>query len=149
MKGMDRPNTEGCPRTIQCLREDGIGPVAPSAIATGRGDPTVDPHGASIPNAEPGSTEVDAASLTEHDEGDTVIERVVDRDPTELDCLAETNIAPSTQVTITDVVPFGAVTIESRNEEPPIALSATVTDDIRVSATGRQTTPTSGIGEGV
>ena len=147
---MVRPNTEGCPKTIRCLREDGAGPVAPSAIATGRGDPTDDPDGASILNTGPGSTSVDAAALTEHDEGDTVIiERVADRDPVKLDRLAETNIAPGTQVTITDVVPFGAVTIESRNEEAPIALSATVTDDTRVSATGRQTTPTRGIGEGV
>ena len=145
---MVRPNTEGCPRTIRCLREDEIGPVAPSAIATGRGDPTVDPDGASIPKTGPGSTSVDAAALTEHDEGDTVIiERVADRDPAKLDRLAGTNIAPGTQVTVTEVAPFGTVTSQSRNEEPPIALSDTVTDDIRVSATGRHTTPTSGIGE--
>ena len=84
IEGMVRPNMEGCPRTIRCLREDGAGPVAPSAIATG-----------------------------------------------------------------IDVAPFGTVTSQSLNEEPPIALSDTVTDDIRVSATGRQTTPTSGIGEGI
>ena len=118
-------------------------------IAAELGDPIVDPHGAPIPNADLDSTEDDDTTpLSECSERDiVVIERVSDRDPAELSYLAEADIMPGTQVRITDVAPFGMITIESQDEDSSVSFPEEVATSIRVSAIGRRMKPTEGNSE--
>ena len=72
-------------------------------------DPTVDPHGAPIPNAdlEPPEGSVGIA-LAECEEDDVyTVHEVSDRDPDILEYLSERGINPGVSLTIEEVAPFG------------------------------------------
>ncbi len=76
-------------------------------------DPTVDPHGAPIPNADldPPAEPV-GESLSEYEEGTTVeVREVNDRDPEILEYLSERGVNPGVSLTVEEVAPFGMVTI--------------------------------------
>lgn len=76
-------------------------------------DPTVDPHGAPIPNAdlEP-PTEPAGEALAECEEGTVVeVREVSDRDPEVLEYLSEHGVNPGVSLTVEEVAPFGMVTV--------------------------------------
>lgn len=76
-------------------------------------DPTVDPHGAPIPNAdlEP-PTEPTGEALAECEEGTVVeVREVSDRDPEVLEYLSEHGVNPGVSLTVEEVAPFGMVTV--------------------------------------
>lgn len=99
-------------------------------VAEALDDPTVDPHGDPIPDAELSKPDaLDTAPLSEFAPGATVvIARVRDRDRDELEYLAEVGIIPGTTVTITDVAPIGMYTLvhdEGRVQLPASVAAAT------------------------
>ncbi|RDI69585.1 metal-dependent transcriptional regulator [Halopelagius longus] len=97
-------------------------------------NPDVDPHGDPIPkeNLDP-VEEARGESITEYDEGDVVVvERVSDEDSDVLRYLSEHNITPGTEVTVTEVAPFGMVTIRPRCEDEAASLPRDVLEHIRV-----------------
>lgn len=76
-------------------------------------DPTVDPHGAPIPNAdlEPPAAPIGEA-LAECSEGMTLeVREVSDRDPEILEYLSERGVNPGVSLTVEEVAPFGMVTV--------------------------------------
>ncbi len=80
-------------------------------------DPTVDPHGAPIPNAdlEP-PTEPTGEALAECEEGTVVeVREVSDRDPEVLEYLSEHGVNPGVPLTVEEVAPFGMVTVRVEN----------------------------------
>lgn len=104
-------------------------------IAKALGDPEVDPHGEPIPSPdlEPIADD-ETTRLDQHDPGETVIvERVRDREPEELQYLSNAGIKPGTTVTVTDVAPFGMMTVvlSTGGEQ---SLPAEVAASIRVRA---------------
>jgi DtxR family Mn-dependent transcriptional regulator len=82
-------------------------------------DPHVDPHGDPIPGADlepPG--EDPTVPLSSCVPGDRiVVARVDDRDDEDLAYLADAGVTPGTTVHVTDVAPFGMVTVESDDSE--------------------------------
>ncbi len=104
-------------------------------VAEALGDPTVDPHGDPIPGAD--LEPVDEGSgprLSDHVEGErVVVTRVSDRDEAELEYLADAGITPGTELEITDVAPFGMVTVATANGEQ--SLPAEIARSIRVKTT--------------
>lgn len=97
-------------------------------------NPDVDPHGDPIPKESLDPVEeAQGESITEYDEGAIlVIERVSDKDPAVLRYLSEHNIAPGTEVTVTEVTPFGMVTIRPRGEDEAASLPQDILEFIRV-----------------
>lgn len=86
-----------------------------SRIAEALGDPLVDPHGDPIPGADLAPPE-DAPGqyLVDSDVGDhVVVQRVRHRTDEELRYLSEHGISPGVELTLTEVAPFGMVTVES------------------------------------
>ena len=82
-------------------------------------DPTVDPHGAPIPNAdlEPPEEPVGAA-LAEYEEGEEVaVREVSDRDPEILEYLSARGINPGVSLEIEEIAPFGMVTVRTESGE--------------------------------
>jgi DtxR family Mn-dependent transcriptional regulator len=83
-------------------------------LAAALDEPTVDPHGDPIPDAD--LTEPEAAGhsrLSEHEAGDVVeVKRVRDRDDEELRYLERAGIVPGTVVEVRDVAPFGMLTLD-------------------------------------
>lgn len=88
------------------------------------GDPDIDPHGDPIPTPElavasPRCRE----TLDDHREGDRVrIERVRDREAAVLEYLSDHGIQPGITAEITEVAPFGMVTISPDNKEESVGL---------------------------
>jgi DtxR family Mn-dependent transcriptional regulator len=82
-------------------------------VAEVLGDPEVDPHGDPIPSADLSPIEEDDATrLSDHEVGDrVVVARVSDRDESELEYLADAGITPGTQLEVSDVAPFGMLTV--------------------------------------
>jgi DtxR family Mn-dependent transcriptional regulator len=82
-------------------------------VAEVLGEPTADPHGDPIPGADlepPG--EEPTVPLASCEAGDRiVVARVSDRDDEDLAYLADAGITPGTTVAVTDVAPFGMVTV--------------------------------------
>ena len=103
-------------------------------VAETLGDPRVDPHGDPIPDTDltpPG--EAPTVPLSACEPGDrVVIARVSDRDATELAYLAEAGVTPGTTVRVTDVAPFGMVTVAVGDDEQ--SLPDSVADSIAVTA---------------
>ncbi|MFC6798345.1 MULTISPECIES: metal-dependent transcriptional regulator [unclassified Haladaptatus] len=96
-------------------------------------NPTVDPHGAPIPNANLDPIE-DAmgTALSACEAGDeVVIRRVRDGNAAELEYLADAGILPGTPVTIVEVAPIGLVTVRLPDGDE-VALSERIADVIRV-----------------
>lgn len=82
-------------------------------------DPTVDPHGAPIPNAdlEPPEEPVGAA-LTEYEEDEEVaVREVSDRDPEILEYLSARGINPGVSLEIQEIAPFGMITVRTESGE--------------------------------
>ncbi|NHN47597.1 metal-dependent transcriptional regulator [Halostella sp. JP-L12] len=101
-------------------------------VAEALGDPEVDPHGDPIPSADLTPPDEGAGTrLSEHTAGDRVrVERVSDRDADELAYLQDAGIAPGTVIEVTDVAPFGMVTVAVGGDEQ--SLPETVARSIRV-----------------
>jgi DtxR family Mn-dependent transcriptional regulator len=96
-------------------------------------DPTVDPHGAPIPNAdlEPPEEPVGEA-LSACEEGEQYeVQEVSDRDPEVLEYLFERGINPNVLLTIEEVAPFGMVTVRTDGEER-VSLPQEVAQQVRV-----------------
>jgi DtxR family Mn-dependent transcriptional regulator len=94
-------------------------------VAAALEDPTVDPHGDPIPSADLDPVDEGRPTLAECDEGATVrIERVRDGEPDVLNYLSEAGVRPGTQLTVTEIAPFGMVTAEVNRE--PVSLPAEV-----------------------
>lgn len=102
-------------------------------------DPTVDPHGAPIPNAElepPGEPAGDA--LAECEEGETVaVREVSDRDPAILEYLSDHGIDPGISLVIEEVAPFGMVTVRPADCEGTVSLPERVARHVRVAPVAR------------
>jgi DtxR family Mn-dependent transcriptional regulator len=96
-------------------------------------DPDVDPHGDPIPTESLDPLDHgDAATLGDFPEGARiVVRRVSDRDPEELAYLQEAGVTPGTELTITEIAPFGVVTV-TRPRGDAVSLSDEVADSIRV-----------------
>ncbi|MGM0398771.1 MAG: metal-dependent transcriptional regulator [Halobacteriota archaeon] len=101
-------------------------------VAEALDNPTVDPHGDPIPDAELSKpVTVDTDPLSDHEAGETVvIARVRDRDVDELEYLAEVGIVPGTTVTIVDVAPIGLYSLV--HEEGRVQLPASIAEATHV-----------------
>ncbi|MFB6157823.1 MAG: metal-dependent transcriptional regulator [Haloferacaceae archaeon] len=105
-------------------------------VAEALGHPTSDPHGDPIPDADLVPPEDDTAPLLDHDEGDRVtVARVGDRDEAELEYLADAGITPGTRISVTDVAPFGMVTVRVEGGDEQ-SLPEGVAGSIRVRPAG-------------
>lgn len=84
-------------------------------VAEALDNPTVDPHGDPIPSVELDPIDGDdAVRLTEFSAGDhVVVSRVSDRDEEELTYLEAAGITPGTELELTDIAPFGMITVET------------------------------------
>lgn len=110
-------------------------------VAAALDDPTVDPHGAPIPNAdlEPPEEPVGDA-LAECEEGTTVaVREVSDRDPAVLEYLSEHGINPGVSLTIVEVAPFGMVTVRPDDRDGTVSLPEAVARHVRVAPVARVT----------
>jgi DtxR family transcriptional regulator, Mn-dependent transcriptional regulator len=77
-------------------------------IAEKLGDPTVDPHGDPIPHRDGTIDEPETCSLVELEPGEEALFlRVSDSNPDMLRYLAERQIRPGQELTVTDKQPFG------------------------------------------
>ncbi len=106
-------------------------------VAAALEDPTVDPHGDPIPDAdlEP-PAEDDTDPLSQYEAEDTVVvARVSDRDEAELEYLAEAGISPGTELRVTDVAPFGMVTVAVGTDGNEQSLPEPVAASVRVRPT--------------
>ncbi|MFC7204299.1 metal-dependent transcriptional regulator [Haloferax namakaokahaiae] len=103
-------------------------------VAAALGNPTVDPHGDPIPSADLTPPESESSAfLSEHVVGDRlVVTRVSDRDPEELDYLSKAGVTPGTTIVVTDVAPFGMVTVRPEGGENEQSLPESVARRIRV-----------------
>jgi DtxR family Mn-dependent transcriptional regulator len=103
-------------------------------VADALGDPEVDPHGDPIPGSD--LTPPDEGSgtrLDEHEVGERLrVERVSDRDAKELAYLQDAGVVPGTVIEVTDVAPFGMVTVDVGGDEQ--SLPESVARSIRVTA---------------
>jgi DtxR family Mn-dependent transcriptional regulator len=81
-------------------------------IAESLGNPRVDPHGDPIPSENLDPIEESGVRLSEVAVGEVVtVLRVPHRDPEELAYLTQAGITPQTKLEVTDVAPFGMVTV--------------------------------------
>ena len=82
-------------------------------------DPTVDPHGAPIPNAdlEPPEEPVGEALSACEEVKQYEVHEVSDRDPEVLEYLFERGINPNVLLTVEEVAPFGMITVRTDNGE--------------------------------
>ena len=99
-------------------------------------DPTVDPHGAPIPNADLEPPEDSGGSaLAACKEGMTVtVQEVSDRDHEILEYLSEYGINPGVSLVVEEVAPFGMVTIRPCNRDATVSLPEHVATSVRVSS---------------
>ena len=96
-------------------------------------DPDVDPHGDPIPTESLDPLDHgETATLGDLPEGErVVVRRVSDRDPEELAYLQNAGVTPGTDLIITEIAPFGVVTV-TRPCGDSVSLSDEVADSIRV-----------------
>lgn len=97
-------------------------------------DPEVDPHGDPIPqeSLEPVAEER-GEPLTAFDEGEVVvIDRVNDEDAAILRYLSDHRIGPGSEVVVTEIAPFGMVTIRPQESDEAASLPRDVVDQLRV-----------------
>jgi DtxR family Mn-dependent transcriptional regulator len=82
-------------------------------VADALGNPTVDPHGDPIPSPDLAPLDAEeTVRLSGVAVGErAVVARVSDRNEAELEYLAAAGIVPGTVVEVTDVAPFGMVTV--------------------------------------
>ncbi len=101
-------------------------------VAEVLGNPGVDPHGDPIPDVDlTPPNEGTTTRLADHAPGEHLrIERVSDRNGTELAYLQDAGIVPGAVVEITDVAPFGMVTVAVGGDEQ--SLPESVARSIRV-----------------
>ncbi|WP_049934600.1 metal-dependent transcriptional regulator [Halalkalicoccus jeotgali] len=95
-------------------------------------DPTVDPHGAPIPNEdlEP-PAEPAGDVLSECEVGATVeVREVSDRDPDVLEYLSEHGVNPGVSLSVEEVAPFGMVTVST--DDGRVSLPEDVARHVRV-----------------
>ncbi|MFC6614680.1 metal-dependent transcriptional regulator [Halopenitus salinus] len=100
-------------------------------VAAALDDPEVDPHGDPIPGADLEPVDDDSVGLAKCSPGDRVtVTRVSDRDDEELAYLDEAGVTPGTEMEITDVAPFGMITVRTPAGEQ--SLPEAVANSIRV-----------------
>ncbi|SFF94668.1 iron (metal) dependent repressor, DtxR family [Halopelagius inordinatus] len=92
-------------------------------VAEVLGNPTVDPHGDPIPSSDlTPLEEEETVRLTDVTVGESVVvARVSDRNEAELEYLANAGITPGTTVEVTDVAPFGMVTVRVADDGRQLA----------------------------
>ncbi|EMA46967.1 metal-dependent transcriptional regulator [Halococcus saccharolyticus] len=96
-------------------------------------NPSADPHGAPIPTEDLEPTDADDDPLSEYDEGETVIvTQVADSDAEVLDYLADAGITPGTRLDITEIAPFGMLTVASDDADDTVSLPKEIATAIRV-----------------
>ena len=110
-------------------------------VAAALADPTVDPHGAPIPNADLEPPERrPATALSEFEEGSVVrVEEVSDHDPAVLEYLSEHGVDPGTELAIEEVAPFGMVTARAEGHDESVSLPEEVARHVRVTALAEAT----------
>ncbi|GAB3682259.1 metal-dependent transcriptional regulator [Salinarchaeum chitinilyticum] len=103
-------------------------------------DPEVDPHGDPIPNEQLDPPPADEGRpLTEFDAEDRVaVARIEDGDAEILRYLAERGIEPGAILEITDVAPFGVVTVRAASEAESCALPEEVALEVLVTAVAEE-----------
>ncbi|EMA55509.1 MULTISPECIES: metal-dependent transcriptional regulator [Halococcus] len=96
-------------------------------------DPSADPHGAPIPTEDLEPTDADDDPLSEYDEGETVVvTQVADSDSAVLAYLADAGITPGTRLEITEIAPFGMLTVASDDADDTVSLPTEIATAIRV-----------------
>jgi DtxR family Mn-dependent transcriptional regulator len=102
-------------------------------VAEALDNPTVDPHGDPIPNADLTPLgEDESVRLSEFETGDhVVVTRVSDRDDEELSYLEDAGITPGTELVVVDIAPFGMVTVRTPDDREQ-SLPESVARSIRV-----------------
>jgi len=102
-------------------------------VAEALDNPTVDPHGDPIPDADLKPLEDDdSVRLSEFDEDDHVtVARVSDRDDEELSYLEAAGIVPGTELVVVDIAPFGMFTVRTPGGDEQ-SLPESVARSIRV-----------------
>lgn len=118
-------------------------------VAAALDEPEFDPHGDPIPTVDLELLpEEDIKTLADCEADETVVVRQVeDRDPAELAYLADAGITPGAELTVTEVAPFGMVTVQPTERESPVALPEEITTIIHVEpATDAQLPPDSANG---
>ena len=96
-------------------------------------DPSADPHGAPIPTEDLEPTDADDDPLSEYDEDETVVvAQVADSDPEILAYLADAGITPGTNLELTEIAPFGMVTVAPDDADDTVSLPEEITTVIRV-----------------
>ena len=96
-------------------------------------DPSADPHGAPIPTEDLEPTDADDDPLSEYDEGETVVvTQVADSDSEVLAYLADAGITPGTRLEITEIAPFGMLTVASDDADDTVSLPKEIAAAIRV-----------------
>ncbi|POG57358.1 metal-dependent transcriptional regulator [Haloferax marisrubri] len=103
-------------------------------VAAALGEPEVDPHGDPIPSADLTPPDSSGLSvLSDCEVGDhLVVARVSDRDPAELEYLSEAGVTPGTTIEVTDIAPFGMVTVRVGDGGREQSLPESVARTIRV-----------------
>lgn len=99
-------------------------------------DPTVDPHGAPIPNAdlELPADPVGAALAECNEDAVYEVHEVSDRDSEILEYLSEGGINPGVSLTVEEVAPFGMVTVRTEDGKR-VSLPQNVARYVRVAPT--------------
>lgn len=92
-------------------------------VAAALDDPERDPHGAPIPDEDLSPPEEDGETLDAHAEGEEVIvDRVEDDDPEVLRYLDGHGVVPGARVEVTEVAPFGMVTVRVGGDTEEVSL---------------------------
>lgn len=96
-------------------------------------DPTVDPHGAPIPNADLDLPEEPIGDvLAECEEGETTdVREVSDRHSEILDYLSDRGISPGVSLVVEEIAPFGMVTVRIEGGET-VSLPEKIAHHVRV-----------------
>ena len=102
-------------------------------LAAALGDPSADPHGAPIPTEDLEPTADDDATLADCSEDETVVvTQVADSDPEVLSYLADAGITPGTQLAITEIAPFGLMTVAPSDGGETVSLPDEITTSMYV-----------------
>lgn len=102
-------------------------------LATVLDDPSVDPHGAPIPTEDLEPTDSNDDPLSKSDEGETVVvAQVADSDSEMLAYLADAGIVPGTHLDITEIAPFGMVTVVPADADDTVSLPKEIAAVVRV-----------------
>jgi DtxR family Mn-dependent transcriptional regulator len=102
-------------------------------LAAALENPSADPHGAPIPTEDLEPTDADDDPLSEYDEGETVVvTQVADSDSEVLAYLADAGITPGTHLEITEIAPFGMLTVAPDTADDTVSLPTETATAIRV-----------------